>query len=210
MKETMTVHQALCDIKVSDSKIADAIGDLCVVTANRQNATKVNGIDPKEFTENAKSGYQKVISLINRNNALKRAINDYNAKTIIQVGDKSYSVAEAIYMMNNGLNAKRSLINCLTATLKKSERTINEENGDKLTMAAERNATIQFGSDKHKSEEMLEFIENYKEKNQYILVDPLKIRDKIEELQAEVDDFASKVDAAIQVSNATTEITIEY
>lgn len=212
MTEKMTVHQALCEIKVSDKKLSKVFEGLDVVAANRANAKKVNGIDPTEYANNAKSEYQKALDLIKRNVAIKKAVNEYNAKTIITVGGKDYSVAQAIYMMQHGISEKKSLIKVLTNRLRDVELRLHDENGRSLDEAAERNAVIQFGSAKEnkKAAEYLDFINNYKEQNQYVLVDPLNIREEIEKLQDDVDAFESNVDSAIQVSNATTEITIEY
>lgn len=212
MKEKMTVHKALCEIKVSDSRIANEIRNLDCVAANRANAKKVNGILPDEYEETAKRTYQSIVDLINRNTAIKRAISDYNARAIITVCGKEYTVAQAIYMMRNNMAEKRGLLNHLVSMLRDANDEIEVKNGDLLNQAAERNAQIQFGGDKStkSSSEYLEFIEKYKEQNQYILVDPIGVLKKIEDLQTEIDEFMSNVDSAIQVSNATTEIEIEY
>ncbi len=42
------------------------------------------------------------------------------------------------------------------------------------------------------------------------LVDPLKIAEKIEALEKEISDFLVDVDSALSVSNATTEVSVEY
>lgn len=212
MKETMTVHQALCDAKMASKKIHDAVQGLKPVCANRASAKRVNGIRREDFEREAKETYQSIIDLIRRSEAIKKAINNYNASHKIMVDDKEYSVAEAIYMMQHGMEAKTFLITYLSNQLNIAETGIHLENGDKLDQAAERNAVTQFGGEKNQksSDDYREFIKQYKEDNQLILIDPLGIREKIKSLQDEVDGFASKVDAAIQTANATTEITIEY
>ena len=212
MKETMTVHQALCDAKVASKKIYDAIDGLHSVCANRASAKRVLGIKQEDFESEAKETYQSIIDLIRRSEAIKKSINDYNASHKIIVDDKEYSVAEAIYMMQHGMESKTYLIKYLNQQLKIAEEEIRIANGDKLDQAAERNAVTQFGGEKNQksSDDYREFIKQYKEENQLILIDPLGIREKIKSLQDEVDSFTSKVDAAIQTANATTEITIEY
>ena len=212
MKEIMTVHQALCDVKVASKKIYDAIDGLHSVCANRASAKRVRGIRQEDFESEAKETYQSIIDLIRRSEAIKKSINDYNASHKITVDDKEYSVAEAIYMMQHGMESKTYLIKYLNQQLKIAEEEIRIANGDKLDQAAERNAVTQFGGEKNQksSDDYREFIKQYKEENQLILIDPLGIREKIKSLQDEVDSFTSKVDAAIQTANATTEITIEY
>ena len=210
--EKMTVHQALCDVKVANSKIEDAIAGATFVCANRANAMRVNGIKQEEYENNAKEDYQRINDLIRRTEAIKKAINQYNAEHKVMIGDKEYTVAEAIYMMQRGMENKKRLIHSMQRELNIADREIASANGEKLDAAAERNAATQFGGEKNQksSDDYRQFINKYKEENQLVLIDPLGIRDKIKELQDEVDGFTSKVDAAIQTANATTEITIEY
>lgn len=212
MKETMTVHHALCDAKVATDKINGALKRLTSVCANRANAKRVNGIRQEDFENEARETYQSITDIIRRSEAIKRAINHYNASHRVMVGDKEYSVAEAIYMMQHGMDSIKALINHLNYQLLMAEQEIRTANGDRLDQAAERNAQTQFGGEKNQksSDDYREFIKQYKEENQLILIDPLNIREKIKSLQDEVDSFTSKVDAAIQSANATTEITIEY
>ena len=210
--EKMTVHQALCDVKVANSKIEDAIAGATFVCANRANAMRVNGIKQEEYENNAKEDYQRINDLIRRTEAIKKAINQYNAEHKVMIGDKEYTVAEAIYMMQRGMVNKRRLIQSMQRELNIADREIASANGEMLDAAAERNAATQFGGEKNQksSDDYRQFINKYKEENQLVLIDPLGIRDKIKKLQDEVDGFTSKVDAAIQTANATTEITIEY
>ena len=46
--------------------------------------------------------------------------------------------------------------------------------------------------------------------NSYDLVDPLGIKKKIDKLEEYISNFKTEVDAALSVSNAITEITVEY
>lgn len=210
--EKMTVHQALCDVKVASSKINDAIAGANFVCANRANAMRVDGIKQEEYENNAKEDYQRITDLIRRTEAIKKAINQYNAEHKVMIGNKEYTVAEAIYMMQRGMESKKHLIHSMQRALNTADREIAAANGEKLDAAAERNAATQFGGEKNQksSDDYRQFINKYKEENQLVLIDPLGIRDKIKELQDWVDGFTSMVDAAIQTANATTEITIEY
>ena len=42
------------------------------------------------------------------------------------------------------------------------------------------------------------------------LVDPIKIADEMEKLEKQITTFSVEIDAALSVSNALTEITVEY
>jgi len=50
----------------------------------------------------------------------------------------------------------------------------------------------------------------YIEAHTYEMIDPIGIKDKIDELEDEISKFKAGIDAALSVSNATTDITIEY
>ena len=68
-----------------------------------------------------------------------------------------------------------------------------------------------FGAkEKSSSADYMEFIESFKKNNQVVLIDPLGAMTQAKKLQDEVDAFEAGVDAAIQVANATHEITINY
>ena len=50
----------------------------------------------------------------------------------------------------------------------------------------------------------------YRKANEYELVDPLNLNDKIKKLEAEIDDFKSNVDTALSISNATTFVEVDF
>ena len=210
--ETMTVHEALSEIKVASKRITGTLMEMSVVTANRKNATKINGIEPEKFNAQAKADFQSITDLWKRLTAMKAAIATYNASQKITVGDKEYTIAEAIYMKDYGVHLKQTIVNTLSKQYQNALNKIEVENSDnKLGATAERLATANFGSkDKADSAEMEKFIASYKENNQYILIDPINIVPTISSLQSEIDAFEAKVDSAIQIANATNTITIEY
>lgn len=211
MKETMKVLEAIGQLKIQEDRIAKSLVNLKVLAANRVTAKKVNGITKSEFDQRAKAGYDSAVALINRYNAMKEAINEFNAATKVNVGGKEMSVASAIYMKGYGIEQKKSLLGKLTRDLLSEESKIATENGEKLELAAEKHAKQNFeGDTKSDKAEYLKFLEEYREKNQYELIDPLNIREKIKDLEDEIAKFEAGVDTAIQVANATHDITIEY
>ena len=205
--ETMTVHEALSEIKVAGKRITATLLDMNAVTANRKNATKINGIEPEKFNAQAKADFQSVTDLWARLTAMKAAIATYNASQKITVGDKEYTIAEAIYMKEYGMPLKQTIVNTLNKQYQSAVNKVTMENSDsKLGATAERLATASFGSkDKADAVEM-----EYKENNQFVLIDPVNVKAVITELQSEIDTFEAKVDSAIQIANATHTITIEY
>ena len=210
--ETMTIHEALSEIKVAGKRITGNLIEMKAITANRKNASKINGVAPEEFNKQAKANFQSITDLYKRLTAMKGAIATYNAKQKITVGDKEYTIAEALYMKDYGVHLKQTIVNTLSKQYQNALNKIEVENSDnKLGATAERLAVASFGSkDKADSTEMEKFIASYKENNQYILIDPINIVPTISSLQSEIDAFEAKVDSAIQIANATNTITIEY
>lgn len=209
--ETMTVHMALTEMKTIEKRIIKAIA-VMVPIATKENASKnVNGISVDEFNHAAVQEQQRAIDLINRHNALKSALYQYNTTREIEVGGRKMTVAHALWLMEHGMAEKRELLKHYEATYKKANTEIEKANGTKLNEAAERAADINCGSsDKYKSEDYLKMVEQYKESHRLVFVDPLGLRERINELSEEIELFEAEVDAKIQTANAITEITIEY
>lgn len=211
MQETMKVIEAIGQLKIQEDRIEKSLLDFIPVAANRVTAKKVNGITKEEFDRRAKVNYDSITTLINRYNAMKEAINEFNASTKVNIAGKEMSVASAIYMKKYGINEKKVLLDVMVESLRNGENKVANENGQKLDDAAEKHAKQSFeGDTKSDKAEYLKFLEEYREKNQYELIDPLKIREKIKDLEEEISKFEAGVDTAIQIANATHDITIEY
>ena len=90
--ETMTVHKALAELKVLDSRISDAIlsGDFVITKKNNQDTVK--GKTVEQFKSKATEVFQKASDLIRRRNAIKNAVVVSNANTTVKIGDKDYTV----------------------------------------------------------------------------------------------------------------------
>ena len=217
MTETMTVHQALVEVKMADKKINQMLSnanDFTVIGVNTNpDSAKANvkGVDLDTFISNAKSSYQRIKDIFNRVDAIKAAISKSNAATMINVGGKTMSVAEAIYQMKYGIKNKKNLIANLqkqSSYVQISFRTAEMSVEEKL----EKSVIALFGKDniKANTDEVLDYKDKYKKKYMPVIVDPINIQDAINKLSEEIDQFEMNVDSAIQVSNATTMITIEY
>ena len=209
MTEEMSVHEALCEIKVADKKIKKLIEGSCFCATNKQCSTKINGVEIASFAEQSKSSYQRIADLIRRTEAIKRAISLSNASTKISVAGKEMTVAEAIYEFQYGLDSKREFLAAMQNQLAECHRTVNAENSA-LEKKREAYITQLYSGKEAKLEDIRASEDDYTKKNTAYLVDPLNLEDKINSLQEEIDKFASHVDSALQMSNAITKIVIEY
>lgn len=215
-KEIMTIHKALSELKTIDDRILKAIRSNTYVLAVKHSAEKINGVKVIDYKDNMKSGYQKVTDLIARRDAMKRAVVLSNATTKVQIGDKSYTVAEAIEMKNHGMEFKKILLQNLNAAYVSAQNEFNKNNGEALEKKAEQYilAVIaaqpkdaKMGVD---SEAMKAMRQTYIDNNKYDMVDPLDVAKLIEAIDTEINEFNTEIDAALSVSNALTVIEFEY
>jgi hypothetical protein len=210
--ETMTVHKALAELKVIGDRITSATNNGIYVRANKHSNEKINGVSVEEFKKQIQGSWDKVSDLIKRRNAIKKAVVLSNATTKVKVGNEEYTVAEAIEMKNTGTQYKRDLVTVMNKQYAEAIRTTEKENGETLQQKAENYVIGLYGSKEGKT--AVDEIENTKKQfitnNTFELVDPIKVKDKIDSLEKEYTEFESEIDAALSVSNAITEISIEY
>lgn len=209
--EKMTIHKALCELKILDSRINNAISSARFCLANKHSNEKVNGVTVEEYQETMKASYNKASDLIRRREAIKRAVVLSNAKTIVKIGGKEYTVAEAIEMNNHGIDLKLQLKNAMKRQYDSAMTAIISKNSVVDDKATEYVVGL-FGQKESKTanEEYEKARKSYIEANTMELIDPVNILEKIEALEVEIADFTTEVDSALSVSNALTEITVEY
>lgn len=211
VREEMTVHQALCELKKLNRRIDKAIGATKPISVKEVSATKVDGITPAEFKDNAKAAHDSVIDLIKRQRAIKAAVNQYNAEKVVTICGKDYTIAQAIWEMQFGMKEDTELLNRYYDMLIRANSNIEAANGDNLNRRAETFCANMFGSkDKADKNDYNATLEDYKAKHTMELFDPLGIRKIIDDMDKQIASFEASVDAAIQVANATTTLTIEY
>lgn len=208
--EKMTIHKALAELKVLDKRITSSISvQFCV--ANKHSNEKISGLALKDWKDIAQSNYQKANDLIRRNEAIKRAITLSNATTKVKIGDDEYTVAEAIWMKNHGMDSYMMLLRALQNQYGKAKIQCERENGETLEKRADEYIFGLFGSkEKAAGEEIENLRKTFIESQQYEIVDPIKIAEEIQYLEEKISSFESEVDAALSVSNAITEIKITY
>ena len=211
VREEMTVHKALCELKTLNKRITKAISETKPVSTKEASSQKVDGIPMKTFNENAKSTHDSATDLIKRQRGIKAAVSQYNASKEIEVCGRKYTIAQAIWEMNYGMAEEKNMLARYTEMLHKCNAKIERANGEDLNRCAENAMNAIYGNkDKANSDEYLKGLEDYKKSHTLELVDPLNILKVIADLGKEISDFETNVDAAIQVANATTTLTIEY
>ena len=209
--EKMTVHKALAELKTLDDRINSEITGSVFVRANRHNNMKIFGKTISDFMADTESSYQSVKALINRRNAMKRAVVLSNAITKVEIGGVEYTVAEAIEMNNHGMENLVELRNCLKEQYSSVKRMVESENGDKLVKACENYIQATFGTKEKINNPDIEMAQKvYMTNNTYDIVTGLDIEKVIKELTDRIDAFKAEVDSALSVSNALTVIEFDY
>ena len=214
--EKMTIHKALAELKTMDSRIAKAINDVQYVLAVKHSAEKINGMTLANFKDNIKSGYQKACDLMARRDAIKRAVVLSNAKTTVTIGGKDYTVAEAIEAKNHGVEFKEQMLRTITYQHQNAQNELNRNSGEAIEKRAEQYVLSVIGAQPKDSkmtvddDAMKALRKTYIENNTYDLIDPLGVAKIMENLETEINEFLTEVDAALSVSNALTVIEFEY
>ena len=210
--ETMNVHQALAELKTMEKRITDAIRTPEWVVPNKHSNTKIAGIAVAEWCADVKAKYQKVMDLIRRRDAIKRAVVNSNAVTKVIVAGKEYTVAEAIDRKNTGTGFLATLAQRMAHDHTMAKTAADRANGLDLERRADEHVKIMIGSSDMKgaTAEAQKLRKEFIEAQTTELVDPIGVLKVIAELDEEVASFLTAVDAALSTSNATTMITVEY
>lgn len=205
----MTIHRALAELKLIDSRIEKSIS-VIEPTGVMQLDKPVNGFFKKEdFETEAKSKFQSVIDLIERKNKIKSAIVLANGVTKVNISGVEMTIADAINF-KTVVVFKKNLI----ATLIKKHNAVKSKftvENEKINNVALENAKIMIGKQgddrvKPTDNDVKAIVEPFVKRNEFHLVDPLKVDELTQKLQDEVNNFEVEVDAVLSEINAITVI----
>lgn len=209
MRKEMTIHAALSYLKTADKRIRKALDTETYATYAKVGADKINGVSAKTVKEDMKSSYQSVIDIIKTVEAIKKAVSKSNAENTIIVCGEEMPVAEAIYMMQYGVETKKELLQTLRLQYTSAKSSVERYNKD-VEQRADKFIESMFGSkEKATGQDAITAREAYIKQNTYEVVDPINLMDEIKYLETWINEFETEVDGAIQVSNATHTIEID-
>lgn len=208
MKQQWTIHKCLAELKTLEKRISKDIENIRLIDYKKNSSEKSyeTKLTEKEFKEKAKASLDSITKLISNRNKIKNAIVLSNATTIVKIGDKEYTVAEAIQRKESIIYDKM-LLESLKVQYKESNRIV-DNNNIKAEEKAEQQVAAILGSDT-KAEEKIFTMKNIIENNSWTLIDPIKILEVIIDLENTIDSFETEVDHTLSVSNATTIIEID-
>ena len=115
-------------------------------------------------------------------------------------------------MKNHGIPMQQKLLDKLVRDNRAARRQADENNGEYLEMRADEYVKYLYGSVDMKgaSEEVKKVRADFIAAQTMELVDPINIDAEMKRLEETISGFTVEIDAALSVSNALTEITVEY
>lgn len=206
----ISIHRALGELKLLDSRISKQIGAGAYIGLKKNSAKNEykTGLTLEKFEAKAKASIQSVNDLIARRKAIKEAIVNSNATTIVTIGGKEMTIASAIERKTS-IEYDRELLKALKKQYNFAISTVTKQN-DTVESEISQKVDIMLGSEKTKNAEMVNsFSNDYREANGWKVIDPLGLLDIINNLEEEITTFEADVDVVLSESNATTFIEID-
>jgi len=203
----MSVHQALSELKLYQSKLEKMNGAGANYIASRKNNVKmINGQSLEDFEKNIKSNFQKMSALISNRKRIKDAVVLSNAETKVKIGSQEMTVAEAIERKAS-LTFEKMFYQTLLHQYQTHVNNVNRKN-EEVQKGLEQYLSNVLG-DKPEAEMIERLSKKYVEDNEWTLIDPMNVSDRLEALNNSIEEFQSNVDYILSESNATTFITVE-
>ena len=211
-KKTMLIHEALAELKMLDKRISNKISNTSFMASNKASNTIIGGMTIDDFKKYTASELESIQDLIRYRKAIKRAITKSNATTEVTIAGVTYTVAEAIWMKNEGVVFDEGLHDKLSYQFEIAKKNCDVENQmveDKARKYAE-DMFPPTAEVKDREKMIAQAMDDYRNKISFSIVSGVDYLAEIEALEKKIDAFESEVDSALSVSNATTTITVEW
>lgn len=195
----VSITRALVELKTLDSRIQKKMDSSVFVSFKGQFHQPVEGV--KESVSN----FQSVNDLIDRRKKIKSTIITSNAITKVTICDTEMTVAEAIETKSS-IKHKKNLLAILKTQYGATIDQVENING-RVRKDIENKSTRDSDRDKQQTS-LEEFSKTYFSLNGVELYDPLKISQKIEQLEQYITKFQQEVDYVLSEKNATTIISL--
>lgn len=206
MSKEISITRALTELKTLDGRITKAINKPFVHSKVGNRVSGTNKTEA-EIIQEVKQDFQSYRDLIERRNKLKCAIVKSNAITMVEVGDKVMTVAEAIERKTS-VQMEESMLNQLKGQYSRMYSSVEQHNTQVNNKLAEL-IQVNLSKDRKVSEDDYKLIAKpFLEQNEASLIDPLGISALINTMEKDIEDFKMNVDFALSEVNALTKITI--
>lgn len=205
----MSIQEGLNELKNLDARIERALSIHNPYGAIVVGQRPVNGFESNEkYIEGTKSIFNSAKSLIKRRAQIKNAIIKKNAEVVVSIGDKKMTLAEAINQKTYITADKRLLagmINQYTQLMRQMDQ-FEASYRQKLDLHVEQIVGKE-QKDKMKANE--EIIKFFKQENEPKFIDPIGLKESIEKMSQEIEEFEAKVDFVLTRANITNDIEFD-
>lgn len=207
-KEIMSVHRGLAELSLLDDKIAKAVNNGVFCKYNKRSNQKIDGMSIDDFKSKVIiADYDKVKSYLDRRQKIKSAVVKSNAITEIEIVGNKMTIAEAIDRKNS-INNDKMFLNMLKNQYSHALCEI-EENNSRLTERADHQINMLYQNKENVDPVKIQSLrEDFINENTYDLIDAINIKEKIESLEKEIEEFELEVDFKLSESNSLTMIEI--
>ncbi|QKF94722.1 hypothetical protein QKU48_gp1264 [Fadolivirus algeromassiliense] len=196
----ISITRALVELKTLDSRIQKKIDSSVFVSFKGQFHQPADGI------KDAAANFQSITDLIERRKKIKSAIVSSNATTKVTICGVEMTMAEAIETKSS-IKHKKNLLAVLKSQYGNAVANIESINA-KVRRDIETKSNRDNG-DKDKQQMTLEeFSKTYVSLHGVELFDPLKVSQKVEQLEQFITQFEQEVDYILSEKNATTFIEV--
>ena len=205
--QSISIHRALAELKLLQKRIERAsLQPFLGIAIGERVPKSYASIDA--LAADVEGNLDSVKALIERRKKIKAAIIASNAVTKVMIAGREMTVAEAIDRRDTGIDFDKALLHSMKTQLKNLNVEIARKEQD-LEQKAEQYITNMFDKkDQYEQSEIdaarAKYIANAEPK----LIDPSNIRQEIERLEKDIEDFELEVDFSLSESNTVTMIQV--
>ncbi|MGG0667679.1 hypothetical protein ABE073_04035 [Lederbergia citrisecunda] len=203
----MTITRALAELKLLNDRIYRTVNNATFGGIKVGKKVSAGFSSVEDVEKRAKADYQSVQALIKRRNEIKAAIVVSNATSKVEIAGQTMTVAEAIERKTS-IEYEHALLNRLKQTYVGLTRQVDDVN-EKVRNRLDSHLETLFGKEgKSSAQANDDIVKAFKSDNEAEFIDPLKLKDKIEELEKSIEDFLLEVDFSLSESNTLNRITV--
>jgi hypothetical protein len=211
--KTMTLYQALSELKLYDKKIeklAERRSEMpSLIYYCTKTDTAVNGVQKSKVEETFKSNLKSIVQLLKNRDTIDAAVKLANATTNITINNVTMTIAEALSRKNSYKN--RNIINGtikdiytnIVNTVESNNRSIKDG------AALERFLSSIMGEKGSRNpDDVKTFTQQFVDRHESILIDPNNLNDHIKQEDENVSSFLNEVNYRLTEIDCITSITV--
>lgn len=207
-KDKITLHRALSELKVIESRIMKKIADFHPCGTSKEGKL-IDGLhDALEFKKSVQSKYISIVDLMDRRVKIRAALSVANATTIVEIAGLKMTISEAI-AAKNYMTTNRELIQNLRMKYNGVKGQVNKHNEQVDENAFTLAKTMLSNPELDKSSPKIKEISaDFYLQHEVKMADPLDVVAITEAAESELDEFDDCIDSALSEINAVTFIEV--